>query len=133
MEPFKQQRQLLGGNGIAHVPHRDPGLSVHHGHAQIQRGALPGELGGIFQQIVEHLRDHVIIAQHQNRLIRNIGLYVQMPVIDLLFHGDQHPAHGFADVKVVAVPQRVHGLKLADIQHPPHQPAQSAALICDDL
>ena len=38
-----------------------------------------------------------------------------------------------ADVEVLSLPQGVDGLQLAHVQHPPHQPAQAAALVGDDL
>ena len=56
-----------------------------------------------------------------------------MPVVDLLLHGDQHPAHTLADVEVVAAAQRVHDLELADVQHPPNHAAEATAFIGDDL
>ena len=133
MEPLEQQRQLLRRDGIPQVPHRHPGLAVDGGDAQIHRGAGAGELGGVFQQVVDDLGDHVVVAQHQDGLLRNVRVHIQVPVRDLLLHGDQHPAHALADVKVAAGFQGVDGLQLAHIQHPPHHAGQAAALVGDDL
>ena len=132
MEPLKQQRQLLRRDGLAHISDGDPGLAVHHGHTQVEGGAFPCKFGGIFQQIVNNLGDHIVVAQHQNWLIGNIRFHIQMPVIDFLFHGDQHPAHRLAHVEMIAVAQGIDGLQLADIQHPPHKAAETAALVGDD-
>ena len=133
MEPLEQQRQLLGGDGVAQVPHSNAGLAVDIRHAQVQGGALPGEFGGVFQQVIDDLGDHVVVAKDQDGLLGNIRIHIQVPVIDLLFHGDQHPAHTLADIEVAAAPQGVNGLELADVQHPPHHAAETPALVGDDL
>ena len=61
MEPLEQQRQFLRRNGVSQVPHRHPGFAVQEGHPQIEGGAGSGELGGVLQQIVNYLGNHVVV------------------------------------------------------------------------
>ena len=56
-----------------------------------------------------------------------------MAARDFPLHGDQHPAHALADVKMVSAAQRVHHLQLAYVQHPPHHAAEAAAFVGDNL
>ena len=90
-----------------------------------------GELGGVFQQVVNDLRDEVVDALHHHRLLRDVRLYVQLPVGDLLLHGQQRQTHTLAQVEVLFF--HLLRLDLRDIQHPAHQTAEPTALVGDNL
>ena len=131
MEPFKQQRDLLRRNGVAGVAHGDHRLLPPTGQPQIQRGVLRRILGGVFQQIVDHLRDKLVVPPHHNGVLGDVRLHVQPPLVDLLLHAQQRNTHALAQVKVLLV--HLLRLDLGNIQHPPHQPAEPVALVGDDL
>ena len=84
MEPLEQQGQFLGGNGIAEVAHREVGLPLGSAHTQIQRRALTGKLGGVFQQIIDHLGDIILVCKGKNGMFRHIHFYVDTFLQDLL-------------------------------------------------
>ena len=90
-----------------------------------------GKLGSVFQQVIDHLGDQIPVALHHDGILRDIGLHVQAPVIDLLLHAEQGDAHHLADVEVLLL--HLLGLDLGDIQHTAHQPAQAAALVGNNL
>ena len=131
MEALEQQGNLLRRDGGAVVADGDNGLFVVGGQPQIQRGMGRGELGGVFQQVVDHLRDEIPVALHHGGVVGNVGLYVQSPVVDLLLHAEKGDTHDLADIEVLLL--HLLGLDLGDIQHAAHQTAQTAALVRDDL
>ena len=101
------------------------------GQPQIQGRVGGGELGGVFQQVVNDLGDKVVDALHHHRLLRDVRLYVQLPVGDLLLHGQQRQTHTLAQVEVLFF--HLLRLDLRDIQHPAHQTAEPTALVGDNL
>ena len=134
VEALEELGQLVGGDGVPQVADGDIGLAVRRrGDAEIEGRTRPGELGGVLQQVVDDLGDHVVVAPDQDGLLRDVRLHVQVPVGDLLLHGDEDPPHGLADIEAAAAFQGVHGLQLAHIQHPPHETGEPPALVGDDL
>ena len=55
VEALEQQRDLLGGDGLALVANRDQRLAVERRYAEIERGALAGEFCRVFEQVVDCL------------------------------------------------------------------------------
>ena len=52
-----------------------------------------------------------------------------MAVCDFALHGNEYPAHTFADVEMISAAQRVNCLILTYIQHTANHTAQAAAFI----
>ena len=133
VEAVKDQRQLLRRDGLTHIAHRDVGLSPFGRHADAQGLSLGGELDGVIQQIVAHLRDSVRIPPHLDGLLGELGIHVQMAGIDLALQAHQHPQHDLADVKLLLGGHVLGRLKAAQVQHPAHQAGQPPGLGGDGL
>ena len=86
VEALKEQRDLLGGDGVALVAHGDDGPAVRHRETEVERRARAGELRRVLQQVVDDLRDEIVVAEHGDWLVGDVGLHVQPAVGDLLFH-----------------------------------------------
>ena len=131
MEPLEQQRDLLGRDGLPLIAHGDVGLLAVDGQSQIQGGLGRGELGRVLQQVVDHLSDEIPVSLHHHGVLGDLRIHVQPADHDLLLHGQQGDAGGFAQVELLLFHLLV--LDLGDVQHTPHQTAEPPALVRDDL
>ena len=133
METLKKAGNLFRRNGVALIADGDHGLFPLRHNAEIQRGTCIGKFGSVFQKVIDHLRNKLVIPQYQKCFFGNIGLYIKAAVGDLLFQRDQHAAHAFTNVKAFLFPQLLHALQTGNIQHAAHKAGKTAALIGNDL
>ena len=110
------------------VADRDIGLARPGGHCDAQGALLIGELDGVVQQIIAHLGDGVRIAPDLDRIIRKLGVHIQMLVVDLGLQAHQHPEHNLRDVELLLGRDILGGLEPGEVQHFPHQPGQALGL-----
>ena len=132
VEALEQQRDLLGGDGVALVADRDQRLAVERRHAEVERRALAGEFCRIFEQVVDDLRDEVVVAEHHDAAVGNVGVDIEPAVGDLLLHRNEHAAHALAHVERRLRARQVARLELRDLKHAAHEAGQTPRLIRDD-
>ena len=128
MEAVKDQGELVGRDGVPVVADRDIGLARPGGHCDAESALLIGELDGVVQQIIAHLGDGVRIAPDLDRIIRKLGVHIQMLAVDLGLQAHQHPEHDLGDVELFLGGDILGGLEPGEVQHLPHQPGQALGL-----
>ena len=105
---------------------------VERRHAKVERRALAGEFCRIFEQVVDDLRDEIVVAEHHDTAVGNVGVDIEPAVGDLLLHRNEHAAHALAHVERRLRARQVARLELRDLEHAAHEAGQAPRLIRDD-
>ena len=84
VEAVEKQRQLLRGNGLALVGDADVDLIASGAKRKGNFFFLRAEFDGIIQKVINDLGNGIRIRHGKHRIIRQIHLYMQLLLQDLL-------------------------------------------------
>ena len=99
VEAVEDERQVVGGDGLAVVAHGDVGLALRLPERDAQRAAGRGKFDGVVHQIIKYTRDGVRVAEHEHRILRKLEIDVELLVIGARLKAEHGADDPVRDVK----------------------------------